>query len=374
MKRSAIILCLVLCFILSFNVSALTVIEEDFEDAYPGDDLASLENMYCYFEWNNATGESACDIVKDNGGNALKISGASDLFTIDYIPSEYVFSLDIKPMKDNGMVNIFVRGDMPGALTKINPKNAGINQFFPYYEWDWYRENGGGQGASGCGGSGAVISFKTNGLNIKIKKYAPDGLTITSSSFDVKTGDVDLNAYNNVKITDTGKRIDVYLNGALAAYIVLSDESVKYEEDGTNFDYYKKASVYAANGELKGEVENTRLHYKGSQLAVAGRFETLYIDNIKIAYGDRAIEYLNGEYTPETSAQTTETEKETETAPPETDVQTEEQTTPAETEEETKPAEERSGINKKALIIIIAAVADVIIIAALAVFIPKKKK
>ena len=372
------VLCLVFCFALSYNAAALTVIEEDFEAAYVGDDLASIDNMYCYYEWNNATGDSACDIIRDHGGNALMISGASDLFTIDYIPSEYVFSLDIKPMKDNGMVNIFVRGDMPGALTKINPKNAGINQGFPYYEWDWYRENGGGQGASGCGGSGVIISLNKSGLNIKIKKYVTDGLTITSSPFNVKTGSVDIEAYNNVKITDTGKRIDVYLNGSPAAYIDLSDESVVYETDGTNMEYYKTAAVHAANGELLGEVENTRLHYNGSQLAVAGRFEKFYIDNIKIAYGEHAIEYSNGEYTPttETSTQTTETEKETETetAPAATDKQTDKQTEPPETAEETKPAKEKGKTDKKTLIIIIAVIADVIIIAALAVFIPKKKK
>ena len=378
MKKLFVIICLSLCFALS--AGALNVIEENFDLANAGDDPVSLDSLYGYFDWNNATRESACDIVTDGGNTVMRMSGYSELFTIDYIPAEYVFSVDIKPVKDNGMINIFVRGDMPGGLTKINPKNAGVNQAFYYYEWDWYAENGGRNGGSSVGGSGVGISLAKSGINIRVKKYAEDSLTITSSLFSVKTGDtIDLDAYNNVKIMDTGKEIRIYLNGSLAAYIELSDESVKYDSDGTNFEYYKKATVYSADGVKSGEVENTRLHYKGSQLAVAGRNETFYVDNIKIAYGEHAIEYSNGEYTPETTPDTTKADTtqpkttEPDTKAPETDAITAEQTT-AGTAKETEKSNEKDGVNKKALIIIIAVAADAVIIASLAALIPKKKK
>ena len=373
MRKLTVFICLFLCLALSVTASALTVVEEDLDQAGAGDELASIDNMYGFFEWNNATNDSYCELVNDNGGTALKIAGASELFTLDYIPAEYVFSVDIKPLKDNGMVNIFVRGDMPGALVKLNPKNAGTMQSFPYYEWDWYAENG-GAGGSGVGGSGAAVSLTGSGFSLKLKKYAKDGLTVASKNFNVKTGTVDLNAYNNVKITDTGKQISIYLNGELGAYIVLSDESVRYESDGTNIDYYKSAEVFSADGKSLGTVEDTRLHYKGSQLAVAGRFETFYVDNIIMVTGEHAIEYSNGEYTPETSA---DTEPSTVTDAPGTepgttgaeDTVTDGQTTGEETRQ-SAPA----GKSKKGTVILIAAIADVVIIAALAVFIPKKKK
>lgn len=370
MKKLTVLICLFLCFALSAGVSALTAVEEDFDSANPGDDLASLDNMYGFFEWNNATNESVCELVKDNGGTALKIAGASELFTLDYIPAEYVFDLDIKPKKDDGMVNIFVRGDMPGALVKLNPKNAGIMQSFTYFEWDWYAENG-GRGRSGVGGSGAVISLTGAGFTLKIKKYANDGLTIASTQFNIKTDPVDVNAYNNVKITDTGREIRIYLNGKLGAYIMLSEDTVVYESDGTNIEYYKSAEVFDAKGESLGRVEDTRLHYKGSQLALGGRFATFFVDNLKLYCGEHAIAYSNGEYTPAEETQPADT---TDTAPV---TQAPDSGTDGQTESVgTDPADGagRGGMSKKAKIVLIAAIADVVIIAAMAVLIPKKKK
>ncbi|MBP5207298.1 MAG: hypothetical protein J6330_02445 [Clostridia bacterium] len=372
MKKLKYAICLLLAFVLSVSVSSLGSIKEDFESGYPGGDPAQLDGLYGFFEWNNATGSSACDLVSDGGSVALKISGYSELYTIDYIPGEYVFSLKIKPMKDNGMINVFVRGDMPGGLVKVNPKNAGVNQAFYYFEWDWYAENG-GSGSSSVGGSGVVVSLTESGISVRIKRYAKDSLTVTSKQFRIATEEApDLNAYNDLKITDTGKRIDIYLNGALAAYVQLSDDSVTYDTDGTGIEYYKSATVFDGKGGELGTVENTRLHYKGSQLAVAGRNETFYVDDLFIAYGEHAIEYSNGEYVPETQPVT---------AAPDTepDVQTEPQTTAGDPDVQTddvttENTEKKGGLSKKAKTVIIAAAADVIIIAALAILIPKKKK
>ena len=376
MKRSTVFICLLLCFALSVGASALNIIEEDFDLAGAGEDLASLDNVYGYFDWNNATNESACDLADDNGSTVLKLSGYSEFFTIDYIPAEYVFSVDIKPVKENGMVNVFVRGDMPGALVKLNPKNAGTMQVFAYYEWDWYAENGGSNGLSSVGGSGISVSLTKSGFNLNVKKYAEDSLTITSDKFRMKTDEaIDLDAYNNVKITDTGKEIRIYINGDLGAYITLSDDSVVYESDGTNIEYYKSASVYSADGTKAGDVENTRLHYKGSQIAIACRNETFYADNIKIACGEHAIEYSNGEYAPETADTSKTTTEATVTNTPDrvTDSVTSDaakQSDPADTDE----VKQSGGMGKKGKIIIGAVAADAVIIAAMAIFIPKKKK
>ncbi|MBO4869182.1 MAG: hypothetical protein J5585_05680 [Clostridia bacterium] len=372
MKKIRYAICLLLAVALSVSVSSLGSIKEDFESGYPGDDPAQLDGLYGFFEWNNATSSSACDLVSDGGSVALKISGYSELYTIDYIPGEYVFSLKIKPMKDNGMINIFVRGDMPGGLVKVNPKNAGIDQAFYYFEWDWYAENG-GSGGSSVGGSGVVVSLTESGISVRIKRYAKDSLTVTSKQFRIATDEApDLNAYNDLKITDTGKRIDIYLNGALAAYVQLSDDSVTYDTDGTGIAYYRSATVFDGKGEELGTVENTRLHYNGSQLAVAGRNETFYVDDLFIAYGEHAIEYSNGEYVPETEPVTAAPQTEPDvTTEPQTETDVPDVATGADTAQST---EKKGGLSKKAKTVIIAAAADVIIVAALAVLIPKKKK
>ena len=356
--------------------AALTLIEENFDSAYPGDDPLSLDALYGYFEWLNATADSACDVMKTESGNAMRITGCSDLRTMDYIPAEYVFSLKIKISEPTNMVNIFVRGEMPGALQKTNPKNFDIMQVFNYYEWDWYAENG-GKGGSGVGGSGLSLSFRENGIAFCVKKYAEDSLTVASDTCTVPYPEnVTVGELINVKITDDAKRINFYINDGLAAYAELSEDKTVYESDGTNVSYYKNAKIYDPEGGLLLDVENTRLHYNGSQIAISTRFASAFVDDLKIYFGDGAIEAEKNGYTPsgETEAETTQKETDAVTDPAETtDDVTEETVT--DTAKETEQTDGKTGgISKKAVIIIIAAAVDVVIIAVLAFVILKKRK
>lgn len=367
------IVLIVICILLSaclaaLPAAALTLIEENFDAAYPGDDPLTLDALYGYFEWLNATPDSACDVMKGPGGNIMRLTGCSDLRTMDYIPAEYVFSLAIKINEPTNLVNIFVRGEAPGALQKTNPKNFDVMQVFNYYEWDWYAENG-GKGGSGVGGSGLSVSFCENGIALCVKKYAEDSLTVASDTCTVPYPEnVTVGEYINLKITDDAKRINVYANGDLVAYAELSEEKVSYESDGTNVEYYKNAKIFGADGALLLEVENTRLHYNGGQIAISTRFASAYVDDLKIYFGDGAIEAEEKGFVPEI----TETDAQTEPENTETQAQTDDVTeTDAETEKTKQPAGKMS---KKAKIILIAAAVDTIIITVLAFVIPKKKR
>ena len=366
-KIFIIVVCLVLSVLITaLPIAAFDLIEEDFDSAYPGDDPLTLDALYGYFEWLNATPDSACDVIKGEDGNVMKLSGYSDLRTMDYIPAEYVFSLAVKIPTPTNMTNIFVRGEAPGALQKTNPKNHDIMQVFNYYEWDWYTENG-GKGGSGVGGSGLSVSFREGGIALCVKKYAEDSLTVASETCTVKYPEsAAVGEYIRIKITDDAKRINVYINDELTAYVELSEEKVRYESDGTNVAYYKNAKVYDADGKLLLDVTDTRLHYNGSQLAIATRNETAYVDDLKIYFGEGAIEAAEKGLVPETKAQETQTE-------PAPETEDEETQTDAEETEETK-AEEKGGMSKKVKIILIAAAVDVVIIAVLAFVIPKKKR
>ena len=68
MRKLTVFICLFLCFALSSAASALMAIEESFDHAAAGDELVSIDNMYGFFEWNNAKNESYCELVNDNGG------------------------------------------------------------------------------------------------------------------------------------------------------------------------------------------------------------------------------------------------------------------------------------------------------------------
>ena len=61
MKKIIItVICLFLSICLTaLPAAALTVIEENFDSAYPGDDPLTLDALYGYFEWLNATPDSA---------------------------------------------------------------------------------------------------------------------------------------------------------------------------------------------------------------------------------------------------------------------------------------------------------------------------
>ena len=73
------VVCLVLSAVITvLPVSAFDLIEEDFDSAYPGDDPLTLDALYGYFEWLNATPDSACDVIKAENGNVMKLSGYSD--------------------------------------------------------------------------------------------------------------------------------------------------------------------------------------------------------------------------------------------------------------------------------------------------------
>ena len=363
---------LILSVLLSaYPASALSYLSEDFESAYPGDDPLGLDTLYGYFEWLNATPDSACDIISDNGRMVMRLSGYSDLRTIDYIPAEYALLIDIKIPKASDMINVFVRGEMPGAMQKKNPRNFDITQVFNYYEWDWYAENG-GKGGSGVGGSGISMSFRDGKIAFCVKKYASDSLTVASDVYKVDYPEgVAVGDYENVRVTDDAKKICFYLNGTLTAYFELSEEKTSYPSDGTNVEYFKSVTVYGADGTELGRTEDTRLHYKGSQIAFATRSDTAYVDGLKIYYGDGAIRAAESGEIP---VETKDAETEAGTVAPETtDADSSAPDTTGE-EETTGAVKENGATSKKLKIVLIAAAADAVIIAAMAVLIPKKKK
>ena len=390
---------LMLCMTV-LSASALNKAKEDFEGAAPGTDPLMLDTVFDYFEYITATPDSAVEIVNEDFGNMLKITGFSDFRTMGYIEGEYVFSVDVyTPEADPGRrCNIFVRGEVPGALSKLNPPNANSMNVFNYYEWDWYNENGGADGKSEIGGTGVFVNLGDLDIKLVVKKYAEDGLTVASDVAlldypeSMADEDMPLEKPVNVKYTDDGKEIKVYINNNLLARIALSEDSVSYDSDETGNLYYKSAVAYDANGSELFTTENTRIRYENSQIAMATRAGTMYVDNISFTIGTGAIAASEGGEEPVTEAPTEKateapqteapTEKVTEapqTEAPQTEAhQTEEQKTEAakpetKAEDKTDPVKEPEKKNNTTLIIVI--IAAIVIVAALVViFIPKKKK
>ena len=238
------------------------------------------------FELSAGTSTSNVQVRKGDKFNYLRMTGVTDLRTWNDVEGSYEFAADVR-MVDYGNSAIYVRGEMPGAFTPVNPANSGINQVFNYYEWDWYRENGGRGGSSSSAGSGIGIYPEENRITIRIKRYATDGIGVTSSSYSFPyegkfTPGAD--GWFKLRVVDDGQTVSIYMNDALMCTVKLENPGVVYETDGTGQQYYGKATLLDASGKQVLEVENTRLNSQGSQIALTTRFQTMEFANLYIAY------------------------------------------------------------------------------------------
>ena len=245
------------------------------------------------FEHAGGTSGSTVQVIKGDKFNYLRMKEVSDLRTWNDVEGSYEFSADVH-MVDYGNSAIYIRGEMPGAYSPVNPANHGINQVFNYFEWDWYAENGGRQyGGSSSAGSGIGIYPEQNRITIRIKRYAEDGLGVASASYSFPyqgkfTPGED--GWFKLRAVDDGQTVSIYMNDALMCTVKLENPGVTYESDGTGQQYYGKATLYDADGKQVLEVENTRLNSQGSQIALTTRFQTMEFANLYIAYETQVAE------------------------------------------------------------------------------------
>ena len=245
------------------------------------------------FELAVGTSNSNVQVLKGDKFNYLRIKGVTDLRTYNDVEGAYEVAADIR-MVDYGNSAIYVRGEMPGAYTPTNPANSSIPQVFNYFEWDWYRENGGGKyGGSSSAGSGIGIYPEENRITVRIKRYAEDGLRVASASYSFPysgkfTPGED--GWFKLRVVDDGKLVSIYMNDALMCTVKLENPGVVYETDGTGQQYYGKATLFDADGKQVLEVENTRLNSQGSQIALTTRFQTMEFANLYIAYESQVAE------------------------------------------------------------------------------------
>ncbi len=314
------------------------------------------------FEFLGVTADSTTRILNGDNGKYARMNGFSDLRTWSDVEGAYEFSLDLH-MIDYGQSAVYIRGEMPGAYTPLNPGNYNLPQIFNYHEWDWYVENGGRTyGGSSTGGSGIGIFPGKNNITIRIKRYAEDGLGIASASYnfpysaDFKPSE---SGWFKLRVVDDGSHISIYFDDILMCMAKLENPGVVYESDGTGQQYYGKVTLMDATGKEVLAVENTRVNSSGSQLAITTRAQTIEFSNIYIAYAAQEAEGSRVEtpivpvttttaYTPDQSLLTTlslgadavDPDTTIDTTPPETAPETE-GTTPSSSETDIPNEKER---------------------------------
>ncbi|MCQ2429293.1 MAG: hypothetical protein MJ192_03070 [Clostridia bacterium] len=248
-----------------------------------------------YFQHVGGNSSSKVQIVKQSGkeNKYMKMTGYSDLRTWNDVKGSYEMSVDLH-MIDVGNSAVYVRGEMPGSLSPVNPRNFNVYQVFNYFEWDWYAENGGRKfGGSSTAGSGIGIYPTEDSLILRVKRYASDGLTVASASHTFAypaSYEVGGDGWFNLHVLDDGTTVSILCNDTLICTVKLEQPGVTYESDGTGQEYYGLATVFDADGKEVLKVENTRLNSAGSQIAVTTRDQTMEFDNIYIRYTELLVE------------------------------------------------------------------------------------
>ncbi len=268
----------------------------DLSDITPG--LAVTDTKLAeQFEYHIGTPQSTARIQSGKNlgidGNCIAMKGYSDLRTWNDVEGAYEFSADVLIHTPDAS-GIFVRGEMPGAYAPLNPKNHNIKQVFHYYEWDWYRENGGSTyGTSSTAGSGIGIYPGASSITVRIKRYAEDGLGVASAAYtipyteDFKPAE---NGWLNIRCVDDCETLSIYFNNTLMCTAKLEQPGVTYASDGTGQEYYGLVTLFDASGTELLRVENTRVNSSGSQLALSSRNEPMKFTNIYIAFASQSTE------------------------------------------------------------------------------------
>lgn len=261
----------------------------DMDDATAGSYISDTD-VNTYLQFMGGTPASTAQLLqggREGTGNYVCMKGFSDLRTWTDIEPPCEIAVDLR-MTQFGDCAVYIRGEMPGAFAPKNPKNFNVTQTFNYYEWDWYAENGGSTfGGSSTAGSGIGIYPKKDNLTIRIKRYAPDGLTVASAThtFPYPEGLEDpTSTWMRLRCVDDNERVRIYLNDILICTILMEQPGVIYDSDQTGQTYYGLSTLYDADGQEVLVVENTRLNSAGSQLALTTRNQTFEFDNIHVSF------------------------------------------------------------------------------------------
>lgn len=285
-KKIIAILSIATYLVLNITPACAETIESSlsFDDDNAGSEFFDISG---YWQIIKGTGESTA-IVKEEGDDNkyIAVNGYVDIRTYDYIIEPYTFSVDVQ-LVDSVNICFFVRGVFP--YKKFNKAHRdGVYMTMNYYESDWYTDNGGKDGQNGQGGSGIAVAPGSDAIRVIIKTCEKDGMNIGSKYYDFPYPEgVNKNEFFNLKFTDNGEKVEIYINDGLLAKVSMSDPG-EYDDEMTADEeynvYFRTAVVHDANDNELLKVENSRINSEGSQIALGVRNRKVNIDNITLVY------------------------------------------------------------------------------------------
>ena len=303
-KALAAIVALVLALAMLPAFSFAEAAEDEYVEktetySFNGEEGSNLEDTEFadFFVMQIVRGAGGEGTVTEDGSVELqKYAGFySDIdYAYDYLGGAYTYELDYAFIGTNPtMGGIFVRMTDPKAYAITNPKNAGTQQTFDTFEWDWYKENGGkGDGISSIGGSGIKVSVDNpkSSISISIKTRVEDGLFVHSQGVSIAFPEgFQKDGFNRYRFVDDGKtKVEIYVNDALLATVEYGGERGTYpdgDEGDSDVTYYKHAVIKDASGTELLTLDNARISAEYGGIGVGNRGDVVSrFNNVVIKY------------------------------------------------------------------------------------------
>ncbi len=241
----------------------ILIFEENFEE-YEKDVNASSTLMPNFFVCDaNAIGDGYVKVQEAASGNLyLKSHVFSQVYSATPIVGAYEFSLDIHEAQGSVQTGVFIRA----------PKTTAA-----YYEADGHPDTSVAQ-------AGLFLYTRGSSLGVNVKTYDAGAagtahLQNNTTEFPLPAG---ASYPYNVRVTDSGSEIAIYVNDTLICRVTYSDPGQVYDKHESEGKFYGAAKLYDAEGNEKGSYQNPLMSSDGSYIGWTTRAADMIVDNITV--------------------------------------------------------------------------------------------
>ena len=241
----------------------VVIFEENFEE-YEKDVNVSSTLMPDFFVNDaNAIGDGYIKVLEATDGNLyLQSHVFTQIYSATPIVGAYEFSLDIHEAQGKVQTGVFIRASKTEAA---------------YYEADGHPDN------STCR-AGLFLYTRGSTLGVNIKTY--DETASSTAFLQNNTVEFPLPAGTtypyNVRVTDSGSEMIIFVNNALICRITYSDPGQVYKNHESNGKFFGTAKLYDAQGTEKGTYTNPLLSSDASYIGWTTRAANMSVDNITV--------------------------------------------------------------------------------------------
>ncbi len=243
--------------------SLILIFEESFEEYQADVNVSSTLVPNFFVADANSIGDGYIKVQEAENGNLyLKSHVFSQVYSATPIVGAYEFSLDIHDAQGKAQTGVFIRA----------PKTAPA-----YYEGDGYPD------ASVCQ-AGLFLYTAGDYLGVNVKTYDENaGATAFLQNNTVEFALPEGVSYPyNLRVTDSGSEIAIYVNDTLICRVTFSDPGQTYTRHQSSGKFFGTAKLFDAAGAEKGSYTNPLLSSDASYIGWTTRSADMIVDNVSV--------------------------------------------------------------------------------------------